>query len=101
MSPPTSWCVGRLEIDASPLSTRDDTFLRLELDLLRKRFDTSCRIHSLWTSPTRLIGTNQTYSDINRSDQDMVELPASFVAQIPGKRVGSGPWTYMVYGAGD
>jgi hypothetical protein len=36
------------------------------------------------------IGTDQKYSDINRSDQDMVELPASFVAQLPGERVGAG-----------
>jgi hypothetical protein len=31
----------------------------------------------------------------------MVELPPSFVAQIPGERTGAGPWTYQVYGAGD
>ena len=47
------------------------------------------------------IGTSLNYSDINRSDQDMVELPPGFVAQIPGERVGAGPWIYMVFGAGD
>ena len=30
-----------------------------------------------------------------------VELPAEFVSQLPGERVGAGPWTYSVYGAGD
>jgi hypothetical protein len=31
----------------------------------------------------------------------MVELPPDFVARIPGERVGAGPWTYMVFGAGN
>jgi hypothetical protein len=39
-----------------------------------------------------LQGTN--YSDINRSDQDMVELPSSFVAQLKGSNH-TGPWTYV------
>jgi hypothetical protein len=58
-------------------------------------------LDTLGTAHQQWIGTALNYSDINRSDQDMVELPPDFIAQLPGERVGAGPWTYSIYAAGD
>jgi hypothetical protein len=65
-------------------------------------------LDTLGVASQKEIGRNlegKNYSDINRSDQDMVELPPSFVAQLNSSSRASpsvvGPWTYMVFGAGD
>ena len=60
-------------------------------------------LDTLGSAEQKEIGENlegKNYSDINRSDQDMVELPPSFVAQLNNNHSGSsasGAWTYMVY----
>ena len=61
-------------------------------------------LDTLGSAAQKEIGWNlqgKNYSDINRSDQDMVELPPSLVAQLSGVTAAAGPWTYMVYDAGD
>lgn len=65
-------------------------------------------LDTLGTASQKEIGRNlagKHYSDINRSDQDMVELPPSFVAQLNSSSHASpsvvGPWTYMVFAAAD
>ena len=58
-------------------------------------------LQQLGTREQKMLGTHPKWSDINRSDMEMVELPQEFVAKLDGAPSEAGPWTWVNFEASD
>ena len=56
-------------------------------------------LQQLGSQEQKTLGTHPTWSDIDRSDMDMAELPQEFVAKLDGAPPGAGPWTWVNFEA--